>query len=360
MNRNFKSFLRILWKSTLFWTFAMFCFAFFRFFGLDQENTITIREDFIEGTFPKSLIVLSALGLGLGVLYAFVDFIFEKYISKKISLGVNLLLKSLFYFIVTVLITSVVLSVASSIFGLNVEISKGWWRGDKRFWAMLFYIVLASFVFSFIKMASERFGRGIFLKMLMGRYKNPKEEERIFMFLDLKDSTTIAENLGHHLYSQFIQDCFYDLNKVVLNYEAEIYQYVGDEAVLSWPYKKGLANNNCIDLFFAFQQQCQSRKDFYLKKYRMFPQFKAGLHGGKLMAAEVGFVKKELAYHGDVINTSSRIQGECNKYNVPILLSEKILNDLKIDKLSNSKSLGKVNLKGKKEDVIIHTVTHNV
>ncbi len=176
------------------------------------------------------------------------------------------------------------------------------------------------------------------------------------MFLDLKDSTTIAEQLGHHKYSQFIQDCFFDLNDVVLDHDAEIYQYVGDEAVLSWPYKKGLAKNNCLGLFFAFQHQLELRKAYYLEKYGISPEFKAGLHGGTLMVAEVGSVKKELAYHGDVINTSARIQAECNTYHVSLLISEKLLKDLHIDEVSNSKSLGNVLLKGKHEEVKIHTI----
>ena len=48
------------------------------------------------------------------------------------------------------------------------------------------------------------------------------------------------------------------------------------------------------------------------------------------MVAEVGVVKKEVAYHGDVINTSARIQAECNKHKVPILISEELLNDLRL------------------------------
>jgi len=63
-----------------------------------------------------------------------------------------------------------------------------------------------------------------------------------------------------------------------------------------------------------------------------------------------------LAYHGDVINTTARIQAECNKYNVTLLLSEILLQDLKIDDLSTSKSLGNILLKGKQEEVKIHTV----
>ncbi|MEL6919284.1 MAG: adenylate/guanylate cyclase domain-containing protein, partial [Bacteroidota bacterium] len=231
-----------------------------------------------------------------------------------------------------------------------------WWLKDERFASLLLYIIFCSFVFFLMKIATERFGKGVFLKMLIGTYRTPKEEERIFMFLDLKDSTTIAENLGHLAYSQFIQDCFHDLNMVVFKYEAEIYQYVGDEAVLTWPYAKGIANNNCIRLFFEFQQQRKSREAYYLGKYETFPEFKAGVHGGSIMVAEVGFIKKELAYHGDVINTSARIQAQCNIYDRAILLSEKLMKDITIDDFLTSNPLGSVLLKGKRKEVKIHTV----
>ncbi|MEO1013442.1 MAG: adenylate/guanylate cyclase domain-containing protein, partial [Bacteroidota bacterium] len=259
----------------------------------------------------------------------------------------------------TIMVFNLVLTFFSNFFPLGFNFEMGWWLTDKRFWSVMWYIVLSSLVFSFIRIAIQRFGPGIFLKMLLGQYKNPKEEERIFMFLDLKDSTSIAERLGHHKYSQLIQDAFYDLNEVVLDYNAEIYQYVGDEAVLSWPYPKGLANNNCLGVFFAFEAQRKSRRVHYIQKYNVFPEFKAGLHGGTLMAAEVGFVKKELAYHGDVINTSARIQAECNKHNVTLLISEKLLNDLHKDTKSYAKLLGSVLLKGKEKEVKIHSVVYN-
>ena len=251
---------------------------------------------------------------------------------------------------------SFILSLAYDILDFDLSIERGWWHKDQRFWAMLFYIVLASLVFSFLTIASERFGRGMFLKMLLGVYKKPKEEHRMFMFLDLKDSTTIAEKLGHFMYSSLIQDCFYDLNEQVNKYEAEIYQYVGDEVVLSWPYDRAIRNNQCVRLYFAFQNRMHFRKDFYMQKYGVVPEFKAGVHGGTIMVAEVGTVKKELAYHGDVINTASRIQGECNKYQVGLILSEQVLNRLKIDQETHAKSLGSVMLKGKNEPVRIYTL----
>ncbi len=361
MNQNFKRFLRLLWQSIFFWTFAMFFYSVFRFFGMDQELAYSVNENFEGIQNPLQLhYIFCSIGFGLGTIYAIVDFLFEKYISKKISLGINILIKTFLYFVATVFIVTAVARTGSQILKIDFDLKLGWWIQDKRFWSAMFFVIVSSLVFIFIKIAAERFGKGLFLKILVGTYKNPKEEKRIFMFLDLKDSTTIAEALGHHKYSQFIQDCFNDLNEVVLNFEAGIYQYVGDEAVLSWPYEKGLKNNNCVELFFVFQQQLQSRNKYYLQTYGICPEFKAGLHGGAIMVAEVGYIKKELAYHGDVINTAARIQGECNKNNVSILISEKLLSGLNFSNKFLSSFLGNVILKGKEQEVNIHTITQNI
>ncbi|NKI32358.1 adenylate/guanylate cyclase domain-containing protein [Croceivirga thetidis] len=358
-NRNGKLLIKLLVQSILFWGFALFSYAIFRFYGLENELDTLTPEQLQERPFGIPLFVATTLGLGLGLLYGLIDFIYEKYLLKRLRLGVGLLVNTLLHFTSTIFVFSLGIGFFSKIFPINFELQPGWWWFDKRFWAVMWYIILASLVFSILKIAAERFGPGVFFKMLMGHYKNPQEEERIFMFLDLKDSTTIAEKLEHHKYSQFIQDCFYDLNEVVLDYGAEIYQYVGDEAVLSWPYQKGLANNNCLGVFFAFEAQRLSRKEYYLSKYDVFPEFKAGIHGGPLMVAEVGFVKKELAYHGDVINTSARIQAECNKHDANLLISTKLLDELELDKSSKPTFLGSVLLKGKRKEIGISSIITN-
>ena len=222
------------------------------------------------------------------------------------------------------------------------------------------YFVTSSIIFSLLKIANDKFGPGVFLNMLLGKYKRPKEEERILMFVDLKDSTTIAEKLGHETYSKFIQDCFIDLNSILRTYEADIYQYVGDEAVLSWNNKKGFRKNNCVNLFFAFRDKLDNKQMYYKQKYNHVPKFKAGLHCGKLMIAEVGTVKKELAYHGDVINTAARIQGLCNTYKSELLVSQSLLEKSFITLKYEATLLGDLELKGKKEKLKIYAITYPV
>lgn len=241
---------------------------------------------------------------------------------------------------------------------LNLELTtdKGWWKTSEIFWITVGYFLICSIIFSFIKIANEKFGRGVFFNFLIGKYRKPREEKRIFMFLDLQASTTIAEQIGHYHYSELIQDCFYDLNRIVTKYDAEIYQYVGDEAVLSWKYKTGINNNNCVNLFFHFQNRILKKQKYYMSKYNLVPVFKAGLHGGKLIVTEVGTVKKEIAYHGDVINTSARIQGECNKYNELLLCSNLLIEDLTLSTKYTTEFIGDIELKGKEEKFKISAI----
>ncbi|MEM8926671.1 MAG: adenylate/guanylate cyclase domain-containing protein [Bacteroidota bacterium] len=355
--RNAQQFLKLLGQSVVYWTMAMVLFSIFRYYGLSEEEGIVVSTQY---GFSRALSMFLLFGLLIGLVSAIVEFLLDRYLSKRISIGLTLLITFVIYLISIIILSTLVIEITNTFYDLGIDNDRGWWIYDKTFWAIVIYIIFSALIFSFVQIANDKFGKGVFVKMLFGKYREPKEEKRIFMFLDLKSSTAIAEELGHLRYSQLIQDCFYDLNEVVPEYDAEIYQYVGDEAVLSWPYQKGLSNNNCVKLFFAFQQKLLEKKKYYIDKYGTSPIFKAGLHGGVLMVAEVGVVKKEVAYHGDVINTSARIQAECNKHEVPIIISEKLLNDLNTDNFFVSRHLGDVLLKGKQKKVNIHTVTTNV
>lgn len=178
------------------------------------------------------------------------------------------------------------------------------------------------------------------------------------MFLDMRSSTTIAERLGHIKYSQLVQDCFQDIG-VVVDFKAEIYQYVGDEAVLTWESSKGLMDANCIHAFTAFSHQLSSRTAYYMDKYGLVPEFKAGINIGTVTVAEVGDVKREIAFHGDTINTAARIQSKCNEFGKDLLVSSFLVDRLPqefIEQVETSE-VGEVMLRGKRQSVKIFAVS---
>ena len=208
-------------------------------------------------------------------------------------------------------------------------------------------------------MVYDKYGPGNFRNLLLGRYFHPRTEKRIFMFLDIRSSTTIAEQIGNEQYFRFIHDFINDATPSILYAKGEIYQYVGDEIVVSWTMSNGLRDNNCIDCFFEIQAAIQAKSNQYLKLFGTVPEFKAGLHYGSTVTGEIGTIKKEIAYSGDVLNTASRIQSECNKHKVNLLVSDELIELLSLSQKYKVNQIGMIQLRGKAESIGLSTVLLN-
>lgn len=350
---RFKQLLSIVF----FWVFAFILYDVIRFSGF--ENIASLAEGGFKFSWWISFEYALTLGLITGLLYYCIEFILDHNWFKRKSYGIRFLIKILVY--LGVLLVDAEL--AGNLFGqsnsnahqsISSEI-----LNEGLAVSFVLYFLICSALYSFAKIVHEKFGLGVFWKMLIGKYTPPRIEKKIFMFLDMKSSTTIAETLGYEKFSRFVQQCFYDLNEVLPKFHGEIYQYVGDEAVIVWDFEKGNHEEEIIDLFFRFLEKLKSRSSYYEENFGYQPEFKAGVHGGELVVAEVGVAKKELAYHGDVINTTSRIQGLCNNLNEKLLISQDLLNKITHSESYNFTPKGDFILKGKHHKVSIVGVTLN-
>jgi len=235
------------------------------------------------------------------------------------------------------------------------------WNKFSNFLTSLTFIsALVSIAFSlflclFYTGMSDNLRHRVLLNFFTGKYHNPKEEERIFMFLDMKSSTAIAEQLGHIKYFHLLREYYNDLSDAIIDHSGEVYQYVGDEVVISWESRFGSKDNNCISCFFAMQKALNEQASHYMMEYGASPTFKAGIHSGKVTAGEIGTLKKEIFFTGDVLNVTARIQGMCNKYGETLLISGDLLPILE-DKDLTTKSLGKIQLKGREKQLELYAV----
>jgi adenylate cyclase len=208
----------------------------------------------------------------------------------------------------------------------------------------------------FLLQVNDKFGPGILLKFLTGNYHQPNKEERIFMFMDMRSSTSIAEQIGNEKYFNLLKDLIADITDTILNNEGEIYQYVGDEIVISWSMKTGIRNANCLRCFTQIQAKLTELTPIYEKKYKLMPEFKAGFHSGYVMAGEIGVIKKDIIYSGDVLNTTARIQEQCNQYSVDVLISTETFDLLSETDGYKLIPLGSIELRGKERKIDINTV----
>ena len=86
---------------------------------------------------------------------------------------------------------------------------------------------------------------------------------------------------------------------------------------------------------------------------------KAGMHIKNAITAWVGKVKKEIVYHGDLLNTTSRIQCKCNDFNHDFVVSEKIKKAFPADLPISFTHQGEIFLRGKAQPMKLYIVDFN-
>jgi adenylate cyclase len=301
-----------------------------------------------------------------GMLVGFVDEFVLRRRFKGLPFGWALLIRTFFH---TLLLAFSIL-ITYSLAGLSINL---FWLGgdapgllqvmqaelnriDHFFQTLCFYALQITIALSFFQIR-RYIGRGRLLTFLTGKYIHPTWETNLLMFVDLKASTTIAEHLNSSTYSEFIRDFVSDISEPIYVHNGRIYQYVGDEVVVYWPMSKNKRKNvRPLHCFVGMMEAIEKRKDKYYEKYGVKPQFKAGLHGGPIIVAEVGDLKKEIAFHGTVINTTSRIQAKCNELDTNFLISDYIIEHAELSPDYVPFSAGKFLLKGKVETMELFTV----
>lgn len=340
-----------------FWIISYLLFFIILYFitvavtGLYQVDAEISLSSNITVAIISSILFGSALGT--------IDFFLEKKFRGK-SLGIEILVKGIAYLITWNIVSTIAYTIGTTISADFIRSTTIHYSEDFSFnmlSAASIYTAIMIFVISFIKQMNKKFGPGVLIPMLLGKFRKPHIENRVFLFMDLKDSTSYAERLGSIKYSQMIQDCFMDVNRVIPPFNAEIYQYVGDEVVLSWISDEALRKMNCIKFFFAFQKQLEDRREHYESKYDCLPQFKAGANLGEITVAEVGDIKREIAYHGDTINTAARIQSVCNQFGKSFIISETLKNEIAWEKNYSTEFLDSITLKGKEKEVKLFSVS---
>ncbi|MGL1884996.1 MAG: adenylate/guanylate cyclase domain-containing protein [Reichenbachiella sp.] len=306
------------------------------------------------GQYRFSFLMIFTGAFLLASLSSALDILIIKKLMKNRSLGVilltGILVQSGMIIIVMTFMTDFYQGLMHNISGIE--------ESDLKFQDVLFglvHVILAIAMSKFVIEIERKLGAGNLWKVLSGKFFKPHVEERIFMFIDMKDSTAIAEKIGHLEFSKLLQNCFREF-AVAHHFRTEIYQYVGDEVVVSWSPKNGFKNNNFLKAFFAFTEVLERKSDYYQKQFGIRPYFKAGANIGPVVITEVGDVKREIVFHGDTLNTASRIQDMCNSLGAQLLIPETLYHQIQNPNDYQIDNAGSINLKGKEKKVNLYRV----
>ncbi|MEM9548582.1 MAG: adenylate/guanylate cyclase domain-containing protein [Bacteroidota bacterium] len=327
--------------------------------GLNGTQTPNPDTD-IAFTIPV-LIFANIANMIVGLIVGTLEVIFlEKRFAHR-SLRAKIFYKFLIYLLLFLVVNVLFYPVAFSFeTGYSMLGAEAWNKLGRYLVSMSFILTLfhlsvslfASLVYSAI---SENLGHNVFLNLITGKYHKPVVEKRVFMFLDMKSSTSIAESLGHVRYFNLLQ-VYYDLmSDPIINSLGEVYQYIGDEIVVSWDFEKGIQNTNCIQCFYAIRDKLKASQKKLIAEYGHEIDFKAGIHFGEVTIGEIGALKKEIVFTGDVLNTTARIQSLCNACKTDLLISSELKKILPQNTYT-FEHMGSISLKGRNRKEELYSV----
>jgi adenylate cyclase len=336
------------------------------FYIVLASTCIALFYSLLTDGFDSVVPFMNALLIGFicGVAVAWSELVLFKNAARRMNFFALLSLKLLStVMIVTVTIFSVILlsrSLASGQHPLDTLSSAAVKNFilKEDFPYMILYAFGMACLILFTKQMSRKMGPGILFNFISGKYAKPFHEERIFLFVDLDGSTALAETLGDLAYHRLLNDFFCDVAEPVAATRGVIHQYIGDEIVITWKMQHGLALSNCLKCYFAIVRKMDTLGDQYRTRFGVIPTFKAAIHCGTIVVGEVGDIKSEIVFHGDVINTTARIERLCSELNEKLLVSGDLLEKLPLyqDQFSFA---GMFSLRGKKEGVSLYRLKNH-
>jgi adenylate cyclase len=211
----------------------------------------------------------------------------------------------------------------------------------------------AIFVLHLGRLVGERTVRDI----VFGRYHRPRTEERFFLFVDVAGSTPLAERIGPAAVHRFLGDVFRYASDPIDTHGGEVYQYVGDEIVVTWTVAEGREGARPVACFFAIAQALAGAAPEFERQFGAVPRVRAALHGGPVITGEVGGSRRAIVYHGDVMNTTARLEQATRDLDRQFLVSADAVERLADLDAFALDDLGPQRLRGRAAPVRVYAVS---
>ncbi|MBN9028274.1 MAG: adenylate/guanylate cyclase domain-containing protein [Rhizobiales bacterium] len=224
-------------------------------------------------------------------------------------------------------------------------------------WEVVVYSFAVGSGINFVLRVRELLGRDIFVSLLTGRYRKPVREERVFLFIDLVGSTSFAEKYGDLRTQQYLGTLFNVLAEPVRRHDGAIDDYIGDAVIITWPLKRGLRDARCVRCVFDIITEIEKRSALWLGTFGQMPRLRAALHGGEIITAEIGVDHHKIAYFGDTVNTTARLESLCRTLGHPVLISQELATRMTLPDDIRAEYLGDHAVRGRGQPLGVMALT---
>ena len=231
---------------------------------------------------------------------------------------------------------------------------------DSDFWWTIVFSFAVGFSIVFGLALNRIIGPGVFRNFLLGRYHTPREEERALLFIDLAGSTAIAERIGATRFLELMNEFVHDVGVALEGSGGTIYQYVGDEAIITWRLEESRSRDisGAVEAVLRLRARIAARGESYRSRFGVVPRFRAALHAGPVVVGEMGDSKLEIVLLGDTVNTTARIEQSCRELDRDFLASAEALALVTLPPEVESEEMPPVALKGKSRPVRLFAIAN--
>ncbi|MDP6567748.1 MAG: adenylate/guanylate cyclase domain-containing protein [Alphaproteobacteria bacterium] len=191
--------------------------------------------------------------------------------------------------------------------------------------------------------------------LLIGRYHRPVFEKRAFLFIDLKDSTHITEELGAKRSREFISRFLFDISKPITDRRGDIYKYMGDGLIATWNWDEAIARANVVEALRDAKAIIDQRGPAYQREFGHCPEFRAGIHGGEVIVSKRGDLRRAIEYNGDNINIAARMEQKAKDHELFVVVSEAIADELQAQEVPLAR-VGEETVKGISKPIGLYTL----
>ncbi len=183
-------------------------------------------------------------------------------------------------------------------------------------------VVIAFSVIGIVVMRTVHFiGIETLFHLTIGTYHRPVVEEKVLLFLDINNSTGIAERLGAIQTKSLVGKFLFDVSKPITDQGGEIYLYKGDGLIALWDWREAVKEDRILRAIDAvFATIARERREF-LELFGIVPSFRIGVHGGEVVVSEQGDTKRAIGVYGATINIAARMEEAAKAHNVSCAVS---------------------------------------
>jgi len=192
-------------------------------------------------------------------------------------------------------------------------------------WRRLPFILPIFIAFSVIGIVIMRavhfIGIDTLFHLMVGTYHRPVVEQKVLVFIDINNSTALAERLGALKIKSLVGKFLFDISKPITDHGGEIYLYKGDGLIAIWDWREAVRHDRILRALDAVFAAVRREQGAYMVQFGVVPVFRIGVHGGDVVVSEQGDTKRSIGIYGSTINIASRMEEAAKAHGVACAIS---------------------------------------